>query len=207
MIAGWIMTTGIWFILATAIFFVGHLQQLKLSQNYDAFLTVFRAAGIGLQAEKDCHHKGQSGLLLRYERCIEPLQDVLPQSTSRAAVLQDLSIDYERLTGVQVGYGEINSDYYLFGSFLNPGGQTLGMQKKLYLLADEGSSVSPAAMLERLEGSKYVWGEIARPARQLFADYQQHIKANDGVWRTVELKDWLAPWQSETPANRLQSIN
>src|SRR5690625_619022 len=131
MIAGWIMTTGIWFILVSAICFVGHLQQLKLSQNYDAFLTVFRAAGIGLQAEKDCHHKGQSGLLLRYERCIEPLQDVLPQSTSRAAVLQDLSIDYERLTGVQVGYGEIISDYYLCGDFFNTGCNTLAMHNNM----------------------------------------------------------------------------
>src|SRR5699024_7615021 len=105
------------------IFFIGHLQQLKLSQNYDAFLTVFQASGVGLRLEKDCHTKGQSGLLLRYERCVQHLQESLLQPTPRAAVLQDLSIDYEGLIGVQVGYGEINSDYRLFGSFLNPEGR------------------------------------------------------------------------------------
>lgn len=203
--SGWILTTGIWFLLVAAIYFIGNIQQLQLLQNYDAFQSIFTIAHTATPLEDECSHRDNTELFLRYQRCQHSQPGQLQRLDPRAAVLQDLAIGPERLHHTRQTYELSGEQPLAFIPFMSDLEQQLAFSRSLVILADEGSSAHLPQVRERLEGSNDVWGGIVQPGQRLFADYSAHVQANDGVWRSLKNKDWLLPWQADTPHNRLQA--
>jgi|SRR5690625_279866 len=205
--AGWVLSTLLWALFAASIYFVGHLAQLKLTQNYQSFQTVMQGVAQQSILTGQCVDRQEVGSLLPYKQCIETRWGRLAHADSRHAVLQDLGVGSEQLLRAHLHYQAIGQDRHAFMPFLSALPDGLGMKKELAVLSDEGSSASFAAQLARLEGSEQVWGGLLRPARRDFADYASHIRRTDEVWRKQNNSQWLQPWHAHTPTNSVQMVD
>lgn len=200
----WIMTTLVWLLLSASIYFIGHLQQLQLSHQYDVFTETLVAASTNATGNTPCHPTLRPGLLLTFDYCVRGKEKQFLHQDRQGAVLQDLAIANELLVGAQVDYEQINSSLRGFSVFLKDLDLPLSLSKTLFVLADEGSSSSPSKVVKRLDNSTHVWGGVVNEAQQEVRDYASYLKANDGVWRSTIQRDWLRPWQDKSPDNQLR---
>src|SRR5690625_7906018 len=69
--AGWVLSTLLWALFAASIYFVGHLAQLKLTQNYQSFQTVMQGVAQQSILTGQCVDRQEVGSLLPYKQCIE----------------------------------------------------------------------------------------------------------------------------------------
>lgn len=218
--AGWTFSVAVWMLLAAAIYFIGHLQQLKLMQNYRTFYQVMlNVAGHSIPADSCAMHGSDSnmsatqgnnavlaqevGSLLPYQFCAQSGHILLRAQDKHAAVLQDLGVAPNQLRTVQTRLMDIGAHKVAFMPFISGLPAHLQLQKRLSVLPYDGNLATPEQVMQRLEQSEQVWGGRVLAARQGFWQYQRHVQSTDGVWREQDDTQWLAPWSTHSPSNHL----
>lgn len=203
---GWVLSILTWFVIVTAIYFTGHINLIKVDQNYRSFQAVMHTVHAQQLIEQNCHWAQIQGSVLPYEHCVHSNWDVLTVADERKDHLKDLAINSERVARAELDYGQLGLGQRAFLPFLEILPTDLQLRKKLVVLAEDGSSPNLQHMQNRLQKSQKTWGGVLRDAKQSFKEYAPYVQKTDGPWRSINPPQWLEPWRAESPFNYLEQI-